>query len=186
MSRIDVAREAFVTVYLCKLFYDFGRLDMLDTNFPVDEDYRWTLEYEAMNGISGAIWEECDENRFVQKYYFSDPAMMEYYRLCRAYCGRFGVSLKDNPYMNEASAYVHRMLRWIDGNFGYTLQTKINHEWASGIVAGYDEYFYSHTELIEALLYIFDFYKNGVETLKAALSQETGGAAGKTQAKEAA
>jgi len=182
---LDEAYSAFITVRVCKLFHDFGRLEMLETGYPVDRDFEYQMLYEALENVTDNVWVRYNDYEYEQKLYYSDPAMMEYYRLCRDYCNRFGVSLKDNPYMKSASDYVGRMLNFHKSSFMYILQTKINHEHASGIVVFYlEEYFSDYFELAEALLYIFDFYKTEAQKLRAELALNSDNAESKT--KEAA
>lgn len=168
---IEYARRAFDSVYLCKLLHSYGKLDGMDLGWTVDEDLWWPMTFEALQNISGAVWVECLDME--NKYYFSDPAMMEYYRLCREYCRLFGVSLKQNPFMQKAEGYVKRLLgNLYSYGYGWTLHTRINHEWASGIVFGMDDQFDGYTNLIEALLEIFWFYETELEVLKKALSDK--------------
>ena len=64
------------------------------------------------------------------------------------------------------------MLQELSGNYGWTLLTRINHQWASGIVFYHDDYFdaYAYMELIEALLEIFHFYETELEALRQIIS----------------
>jgi len=167
---IECARQAFDTVYVCKLLHHYGKLKDVAAGWIVEEDVWWPLVHEAIENACEKVWiEELDPG---PKYYFSDPAMMEYYRLCREYSRKTGVRLKQNPFMLKAGEYVRWMLQL--GSYGYdwTLLTKINHEWASGIVFYLDERFNAHLELLEALLEIFRFYETELEVLKQALSKQ--------------
>lgn len=169
---IEYAKQAFLSVQLCKVLHDYGKLDELGTGWSIEEDTWWSLTYEALNCVCGAIWMDGNEDYMQQKYYFSDPDMMEYYRHCREYCNLFGVKLKDNPYMKKAEKFVYDMLCLDTDDYGYTLHTKINHKWASGIVFVYGDYFNGYIELVEALLLIFDFYKNELAELKSVLEAQ--------------
>ena len=55
--------------------------------------------------------------------------------------------------------------------YGWTLHTRINHQWASGIVFRTDEYFYGEFELLEALLSIADWYKYHLDPLRKAIEE---------------
>lgn len=163
--------DAFRTVYISKLFYDYGKLDNLDTTCTVQEDFWYSMIYEALESVSG--FSHFTGGDWESKYYFSDPAMLAYYRRCRDYCRLFGVSLKDNPFMQKAEDFVDNMLRNISGYYGWTLLTKINHHWASGIVFAHDNESFNadaFSELIEALLEIFSFYENELKVLEEAVS----------------
>ena len=120
------------------------------------------------------VREDYDEGYDVNQYYFSWESMVEYYRLCRDYSVKLGISLKKNPYMLEAEQYVERVMLFdhYGGGYGFYLQTKINHKWASGLLFRTDCYFHSEFELAEALFRIGDWYQKGVERLKAALQDQ--------------
>jgi len=168
---IEYARQAFESVYLCKLLHHYGKLDRMDLGWTVDEDLWWPLMLDALQNVSDACWVECLDME--NKYYFSDPAMMEYYRLCREYCCRFGVSLKRNPFMQKAEEHVNRLLGSLCSyGYGWTLHTRINHEWASGIVLGVDDQFSAYMALIEVLLRIFLYYETELDVLKQVLSNK--------------
>ena len=167
---IEDAFTAFQSVYLCKLLHHYGRLDELDTGWNIGEDLYWHLQYEALGCVSDAVWLETFDAEC--KYYFSSRAMMEYYRLCRVYCRRLGMKLEQNPFMRDAERYIDYLLGELPSyGYGWTLLTKINHDWASGIVLGIDEQFGDHHRLIEALLRIFEFYEAGVGSLKSAIAK---------------
>jgi len=167
---LDYARSAFHSVYLCKLFHSYGKLDALDTGWNVDEDAWWSMVYDALEATGTLVSAISDD--WKTQYYLSSPEMMEYYRHCRTYCKTHGVSLKDNPFMKKAEEQVNHMLQELSGNYGWTLLTRINHQWASGIVFYHDDYFdaYAYMELIEALLEIFHFYETELEALRQIIS----------------
>ena len=105
---------------------------------------------------------------------FSYRAMVEYYRLCRIHSSKHGLRLRDDPYMLDALRFVQQMF-----DFGYTggysvhLQTKINHEWASGLVIHLDDsYFTAEYELAEALLEIGAWYELHCRVLRETLLKE--------------
>lgn len=177
---LDYIGYATGVVRICKLLYDYGKLDRVDTGWNADEDAYFPLIQEALLSIADFSQNDFSEYHLTEKLYLSDSTMMEYYRLCRNYCRKFGVKLRDNPYIKEAESAVRDILDIPVYNYGYILKTKINHEWASGILLYYSEYFDGHMELLEALLDIFQFYEIKLEELKAALTQE------KTELREAA
>lgn len=167
---LDYARAAFNSVYICRLFHAYGKLNAIDTGRNVDEDAWWSMVYEAMEAVGTLVSVKNED--YETQYYLSSPEMMEYYRLCRTYCEGYCVSLKENPFMKKAEEQVNSMLRGLCGNYGWTLLTRINHQWASGIVFAHDDYFdaYAYMELIEAFLEIFHFYQTELEALKDAVS----------------
>lgn len=185
---IECARNAFTCVYICKLFHEYGKLDRLDNRCLVYADSWYGLVYEGLQSACDFTGFGGDD--FETKIYFSDPPMMEYYRLCREYCQVYGVSLKNNPFMKKAADYVNGMMYGhITGQgYGWRLHTRINHERASGILFVYThDYFgdYELLELCEAMLEICRFYENGLKALKKALNARKRKAA-KAVEKEAA
>lgn len=179
---IEDAYFAFQTVYIAKLFHAYDKQDNLDMNWLVNEDGWWSMVHNALQSVTNSVWITGDDA--VIKYYFSDDTMMEYYRLCREYCRIFGVSLKDNPFMKQAGAYVSQMLADISGYYDWFLHTRINHKWASGIVIMHGETFDSqgYMELLEALLEIFSFYEAELSALKKSIANKEN----ETKHKEAA
>ena len=70
--------------------------------------------------------------------------------------------------MDEARKFVDAAMDF-DGYGGctYVLQTKINHEWASGLLVLTDEYcFHEELQLAEAVFQINDWYTRAVKRLK--------------------
>jgi len=164
---IEYARQAFDSVFICKLLHQYGKLGNIAVGWSVDEESWWPLVHEALGYVCDKVWiEELD---MALKYYFSDPAMMEYYHLCREYSRKTGISLKQNPFMLKAQEKVCRMLQLSSYGYRWTLLTKINHEWASGIVFGEYEDFNAHLDLLDSLLEIFRFYETELEVLKQTL-----------------
>ena len=82
------------------------------------------------------------------------------------------MKLKDNPYMRDAQRFVEYAMD-LDGYYGFawTLHTRINHQWASGIVFRIDEDFNGELDLLEALLSIADWYKCHLEPLRKAVEE---------------
>ncbi len=170
---IESARLAFQSVYICKLFHGYGKLDRLDNRCLADADNWYALVYEGIESACDFVNHGGDE--FEQKMYFSDPPMLEYYRLCRDYCQVFGVSLKENPFMEKAEKYVNDMMYYhIEGYnaYGWTLHTRINHERASGILFAYNSDYFGYHELLqlaEVMLEICLYYETGLKALKKAI-----------------
>ncbi len=162
---IDDAWNAFQSVYICKLFHAYGRLEKLDIRrFTVDSELWYGMVYDALREVFNFAAFGGDE--VDTTIYFSDPIMLEYYRLCRDYCQMYGVSLKNNPFMANAEKYVNCMMNdnISGGGYGWTLHTRINHENASGILFAYCDYYFGHSallELLEVMLEICEYYKRG-------------------------
>lgn len=170
MSLVQGAQNAFTAIRVCKLFHNYGRLDKLNTRYTVDEDLHWQMQYEALDYITDNVKSKYYEDTYLQKQYYFDTAMTEYYRLCQTYNVRFKTTAENNPYVKKAGGYVNEMMETVYDGFGYELQTKTNHSWSCRLVVYINnEYFCEYIEMVEALLEIFDFYKREVENLRAEL-----------------
>lgn len=161
---------ALETVYLYKFLYDYGSWETFREEFSedVDDGYEIFAVEEALFMLSEAVWRNYSEYNGSETMYFSHPDMMEYYRLCHAYGKKHGVKPADNPYMRNAAAYVRKLLHQ-DGCYtcSYRLQTKVNHEWASGIVFSMWPEFNGQLVLLILMGRIFRFYTAELEKLKA-------------------
>ena len=170
-----VVQEALASIEYALLCYDYGKLDeFLKTgNEEASEDYI-NCFYGAMD-VATDFFESCYyEASNVTKFYFSYRAMVEYYRLCRIHSSKHGLRLCDDPYMIEALRFVQGTFDFgYSGGYSVHLQTKINHEWASGLVIHLDDnYFTAEFELAEALLEIGAWYEENCRLLREKLLKE--------------
>ena len=171
---IEELYEAIETIRLYKMFHDFGRADKLESGHEADRDLYWTMIHDMSLNITDKVWYSFDESFATEKYYYSSSSMMEYYRLCREYSKKHNIPLECNPYIEKARRYAKDKFNQSLPYMDYALQTKINHDNASGIVIWiYHEYFNSYSELMEALLHIFSSYEYELIELKAALKSES-------------
>lgn len=165
---IGDAQRAFMCVYVRKLFHDNGKLEEYEFRAPdyVDADMDVEACVHGLWCISDVVWSHYSEDEQVETMYFSHRDVMEYYRLCREYGKRFKVKLRDNLYMRAAADFVRDQLDQGCYACDYRLQTKINHEWASGIVFRMWPEFIWHFELLVLMNRIFDFYSKELIKLK--------------------
>jgi len=183
--------RAIDAVYLRKVLHDRKMLYLYE-NWPppeyLDEECEFDMDLivDALHSLSEAVWSHYSEYEDIYTMYFSHPAMMEYYRLCRVYGKHQGVKLRDNPYMRRAADFVRSLLHQ-EGCFtcDYRLQTKVNHCWASGIVFRMWPEFNGNLALLVLMAQVFDFYERETLRLKAELTESRKHLSQK-QAKEAA
>lgn len=169
------ASRVFELVYLYKLLYDSDRLEAYAAYATyVDEEADIDACLHALDALSDAVWGHYSDYSQTETMYFSHWDIMEYYRLCRVYGKRFGVKLRDNPYCNRAEEYVRSLLHQ-PGCYtcSYHLQTKVNHQWASGIVFRMSPEFYGHFVLVVLLCKILNFYGVELQKLRAELDSCT-------------
>ena len=157
------------------LCYEYGKLDdyIAQGNRQLQEECYESF-FDVISIAADFLDMDYRDDYGENKFYFGFKSMSEYYRLCRDYCNARHVSLKQNPYMAEARQFVNAAMELDSyGGYAYCLQTKINHEWASGLLVLTDEsYFNAEYDLAEALLRINAWYTRGVERLKEDLAKE--------------
>lgn len=170
---LDRASSGLNMLEVAVMMHEAGREDLLDEvcgcSFDYEEDYEFATN--GLYAVSDLVKDYYNQNKEIGSYYFSSHDMMAYYRLCREYGSYKGIPLKDNPYMRRAKETVHGLLLKSDCYYcGYILQTKLNHQWASGIVFYYDSsYFYEYTALLSRMILIFQFYTETLAELRAEL-----------------
>ena len=169
--------RAIDAVYLRKVLHDRKML-YLYKDWPapeyleVEREFDMDLIVDALYGLSEAVWGHYSDYEGIYTIYFSNPTMMEYYRLCRVYGKHQSVKLRDNPYIQLAADCV-RSLLYQEGCFtcDYRLQTKVNHRWASGIVFRMWPEFNGHLALLVLMAQVFDFYERELIRLKTELAE---------------
>ena len=173
MKESDIV-DLIPSISYALMFYSYGRLnDLIKLGYDGPTENYYEIFYEALGICADAVWSDYIEDYDVNTWYFSNFCMMEYYRLCRVYGSAHRMKLKDNPYMIEAERCVESLMELGDRyGYGWSLNTKINHQWASGIVFRTDEYFCGEQELIMALLEIHDWYTEAVYRLRKKMLEE--------------
>lgn len=168
---LNDASRAFMCVYIHKMLYDNGRLCDYEPCEPkyIDPDMDFEAIWNGLWNVSDAVWSWNSPSSDIETMYFSHPDIMEYYRLCRVYGKKHGVKLADNPYMKAAAEYVRLQLDQGCYACEYILQTKINHDWASGIVFRMWPEFEWHFELLTLIINIFNYYTEQLGKLKSEL-----------------
>ena len=167
--------HAIDAVYLRKVLHDREMSDLYE-KWPASDylgeesDFDFDLIVDALHNLSEAVWSHYSDYEAIYTMYFSHPAIMEYYRLCRVYGKHQGLKLRDNPYMLLAADNVRSLLHQ-DGCFtcSYHLQTKVNHRWASGIVFRMWPEFNGNLALLVLMAQVFDFYERELMRLKTEL-----------------
>lgn len=83
-------------------------------SFPVDtEDYYELFYY----GVASVYKETCNyynEEKEIETLVLFDPLMDEFFRLCREYEQRKGISREDNPYRRQGQTEVHDSFGFVD------------------------------------------------------------------------
>ena len=159
--------DSLAVLYMAKRIYDNGRKDILDRiDAEIDPDDSYWFANGALEMICDYVDMKYDEEREVTSYYFSDESIMEYFKYCRQYAKIKGVKLQDCDYMKKANDKVHEQLESGCYYCDFHMETKINHEWASGIVFQFDANFYEFEALLLRILEIISFFRSEVVELK--------------------
>ncbi|MBP5718445.1 MAG: hypothetical protein J6X53_05640 [Abditibacteriota bacterium] len=171
-EEIYYAMESVKYACLCS---KYGKLrEYMDSgNREPTEDY-YTCFMEIAGVAADFIAANYYEDYCTETFYFSYKDMMEYYRLCRVYSCQHRIRLRDNPFMREAAQFVADAMEFNNAcGYWYFLQTKTNHDWASGIVVYMDENsFNNEFDLSEAMLAIGGWYSSAVIRLRRTLLEE--------------
>lgn len=172
MVDYDELMRAMDVLYICARMVERGLWTGNRIQFSLHYDDFYEAVLDALYCCCENVYADYKEETEVSSYYFSDPCMTEYYRLCREYSRRRGLKLKDNPYMLRAERFVSGQL---SGPYTcwHTLHTKTNHKCAAGIHFMHDCYFGQELELLERMLDIVQFFEDGVLELKADLAKST-------------
>jgi len=100
-------------------------------------------------------------------YHFSDPALLEYYRLCRLYEFKHSITPEENPYVIKADDFFVSCLEYTKSEFGCDYDD-IKHPRGIWIETCPERYAYEQ-ELIGLVYDMMEFYQTEVEALRAEL-----------------
>lgn len=172
-TAIDRAGDALDLLEAITIIHEAGRTDIIEAigDYELDRDDEYGLALEGLSLVCDCMHENDNENSDMASIYFSSKDMMEYYRICRDYCKAKGCSLKNNPYIHRAARFVASEMYEPECYYvGYYLQTKINHDWASGIVFLYDKnYFCEYLPLLTRMVNVFALYTEALTELRTEL-----------------
>ena len=100
-------------------------------------------------------------------YSFSDPAIPEYYRLCRLYEYKHGIAPEENPYVKDADNHLSGCVQYVSSDFGLYYNDDVHIRDIRIEVC--PERPVDERELIELVYATLEYYRCGVETLRAEL-----------------
>ena len=154
---------------LVKLFHDMGIYEdaVGDIKEIAEGDY-YELIMRGFSAVAPAYEAEepgdehgCGGHTI---HHFSDPALVEYYRLCRLYELKHALPPERNPYMALAENHYITCLNSTNGDFGsnYDDEKHPTEIW----IETCPEWYVYEDELIELVHDVLEFYRNEVETLR--------------------
>jgi len=157
---------------LVLFFYDIGIYEEAvgDIKEITEDDY-----FElALRGISSVAplydMEELGEDHCCGGHvvhHFSDPAIPEYYRLCRLYEYKHSITPEENPYVVEADKHYILCLNNTNGEFATNFDDE-KHPKEIWVETCPERYAYEH-EIIELVHEVLAFFRAKVEDLRAEL-----------------
>lgn len=176
-NEIEDFQYVLGAVSILRLLIQYGKGDDLLNSYQSVEicmDYEWDVFFHALNYAAEffsiryiGAW-DCDE------MFFSSEDMTGYYRLCKEFGRKYGIAWKDNPFVINADKNVAEYMNLRDHGYDWKLSTGTRHKYASALHFYRYADFFQTVELVEAVLLVFEFYENGVKSLKAILSKQGG------------
>ena len=104
-------------------------------------------------------------------YHFSDPAIPEYYRLCRLYEQKRHITPEVNPYMIKADEAFFRCYSHTYSDFGAYFDDDVHVR--ELLIETCPEHQIDETEIIEVVHCMLEYYRGEVERLRSELQKGT-------------
>jgi len=184
----DELERTLLMVYAAKLMVDNGKEEEFRQHFSgwtLDCDDTYSVIWEALPYACDEMFTKYYENSEMERFWFFDHSMTDFYKLCRVYNERHGIGPdKDpnlNPYYKAAAAFVNEELGFDAYTCDYALQTDVTRKGRCRILFVHDCYFDGLFELMRAVYAVFGYYRQKAEELRALLD-----AGENIEAKEAA
>lgn len=163
--------DALVVVRVAKLLKDHGREDafqLIRDCYCADYDDEYPASIEALENISDFFRHDYDDESDMERMYFSDRAIMEYYRLCREDARLRKIPFEESPLVKKAEDYVQEWMNEPGCYYcGYGIKLDPEEQWGCGIIFDYSAYdFYEYYPLLQRMLHVLDFYRDELPTLR--------------------
>jgi hypothetical protein len=159
-------------LHLLKFLFDIGKYDDCVSGIrEICEDDYLELALRGLEHVAPVFHvEELGEDVCCgghTMYYFSDPAIPEYYRLCRLYEHKHGVAPEENPYVKNADDALISYYYGISSDFGISYNDDIHVR--EICIETCPERPVDEWEIIELIHNTLEYYRSEVETLRAEL-----------------
>ena len=175
----------FSVLRLAKIFFDSDVPDKAKNDiglWELDEDSCYALGLEASDWIFQNTVHYYNERKDVDTWFFSDPIIDQFCRLCQEYEQDKGITEEENPYRSTIEQTIRENFRFDSYSYGY--QERCDYLIQSGsqspavmdrkcILLFTGEEFYSHEAVPEGLLEIRYAFLALNQKLKAELRKET-------------
>ena len=100
-------------------------------------------------------------------YHFSDPAIPEYYRLCRLHEHKHHITPRENPYMIKADKAFDDCCRYTCSDFGAGFDDDVHVR--EILIETCPEYPFDEREIIEVVHSMLEYYRSELERLRSEL-----------------
>ena len=161
--------EALSVISLLKYLYDHGKGEFIENRSKMEfsyEDCIAELYWEAMNAAAEHVHNTYVEEYAADRWYFSDPVMVEYYRLTQELCAFKGLGFDGSSYDKAARDFI----RYADTNPGFAfdlvLKTKTRRRKPCHILIYVYQDFDDPFDLAEYINSVFDFYREKLPGLQ--------------------
>ena len=168
--RIDDFDHTVATLSILSLFVSFGKGEWFLDNYKdleISSDYEYEMFLESMEHVSFLYDYDYVEEEECTAYIFRDDDMTEYYRLAMEYGRKKRIRKKNNPFLIAADNCLRETINSIN-DFGYAWDVKTTKEATFLKLYIYND-FMQTVWMIEALLEVFDYFKNNLTTIRTAL-----------------
>jgi ferredoxin-thioredoxin reductase catalytic subunit len=160
-------------VYTAKLMVDYGKKAEFQrrlSGYILDNNSYYDALWEALPYACNETFHKYYENSQVERFWFFDEAMIDFYKLCLVYNERYGIALnKDpnlNPYYKAATAFVREQLDFGAYTCDCTLYTDVTRKGRCRIVFVYDCYFDGLFHLLRGVYTVFGYYRQKAKELR--------------------
>jgi len=159
---------AFEILYMDKLLIEHG---YQPTNTDLDQDFHHEAFFEALhscaeNSEQRTFYDDNDGSGY-EHWYFYDSCITDYFELSNEYSKRKHIRYKNNPYIKKIVGELRKRLNNIHSyNYDWDIRFSPKKGYKHHFLFAFDYEFYAYLEAIEAIIKVFEFFKNGVKELK--------------------
>jgi len=159
---------------LLKLFHEIGIYEYAaDDIEEIGEDDCYDIAMRGLENVAPLydieeLGEDCCCGGHVL-HCFSDPAMPEYYRLCRLYEHRHSITPEENPYVAKADDRYGILLCHVGGSFASDYDDERHPRWIW--IETCPEHYTSEYDMITLVHGMMEFYRTESAALQAELQK---------------
>lgn len=138
-------------------------------SYPVDTEDYYELFYYGVASVYEKMCSYYNEEKEIETLVFFDPLMDEFFRLCREYERRKGVSGENNPFRRHGQREIHDSFGFVDYCCDWWLYDEQHGR--PRLIVLFDCYFYGHHALPGAVVNSRSELESQIIGLKKALAE---------------